>query len=285
MQVLDEKNELGVRCYRMMGDSLADVQSFLELTPRKWSSNSSSSNTAEHSWDLGVGYRGALELTKTGWLAGAQDLSSRLSTFMPPRDKDDSWRYDVAGELPDIGRYLAGDPAHMRRHGHPKGHRPIISIAINIRTTWSIKATQMANFGAAMCAIIDMIEHTGRRVELVATCLGNSNQTRLSCGWTVKKAEDPLDLAAVAFSLAHPAAFRRIGFAMFERSILRNDSLYTLPLTTFKEFDLIDPLPGTYCIDGLNNHQTRARTIEDALALAVELVNTAAGEELVTLEG
>jgi hypothetical protein len=86
---------------------------------------------------------------------------------MPARDKEDSWRYDVAGELPDIGRFLAGDPAHMKRHGHPKGHRPIISLAINVIANAMITAQQMANYGAALVTVVDQIENAGRRVDLV----------------------------------------------------------------------------------------------------------------------
>jgi hypothetical protein len=269
------------RYYRAMGESLDDVQQWLRTSPKTWSSSSSVMNRASESWSLGVEYDQALKLAQLGWSEGAKDLSDRLAAHMPPRDKEDSWRYDVAGELPDIGRYLAGDPAHMRRHGHPKGHRPIISIAVNIRLQASVKASAMANYGAALVAIIDRLEHTGRRVELIATFATEQGKARVSCGWLVKKAGDPLDLAAVAFSIAHPAASRRIGFAMYEHSAVPTNSGYGYGLT-LREEDLIDPLPGTYCLSGLNDNTTRCHSLDDAIAFVRAQVNKAAGEELVT---
>lgn len=274
----------GKRHCRVMCDSIADVQRWLKTTPRVWSSASSNSNGSGHSWDLGVGYVGAEALLETGWREGAKDLGDRLAAYMPPRDKADSWRYDIAGELPDIGRFLAGDPAHMKRHGHPKGHHPIISIAVNIRVQCTVKASAMANYGAAMVAIIDKLEHSGRRVELAVTFASTMRHVvRVSCGWTVKQADDPVDLAAVAFSLAHPSASRRIGFAMAER--MPKDTQcgsYGFDLV-LDEDDLIDPMPGTYCIEGLRNNTSRCLTLDDALVFVAKQINDAAGEDLVTV--
>lgn len=280
--IRDEKlGNAQTRHYRVMCDNLEDVQHWLRTSPRTWSSNSSQSLAAGREWTLGVNYEQALELARKGWSEGAKDLSSRLEAHMPPRDKEDSWRYDVAGELPDIGRFLAGDPAHMRRHGHPKGHKPILAIAVNIRLMCSVKASAMANYGAALVAVIDRLEHMGRRVELTATFATQQSYSRVSCGWTVKKAEDPMDLAAVAFSIAHPAASRRIGFAMYEHCKVPQDSGYGRGLT-LNEHDLIDPLPGTYCLAGLNDDTRRCHTLDDAIEFVCAQVNKAAGEELIT---
>lgn len=279
MIIRDEKLG-GTRHYRAMGSGLADVQRWLRESPKTWRSNSSREYSS-HEWTLGVSYDDALRLAERGWSEGAKDLSDRLAAHMPPRDKEDSWCYDVAGELPDIGRYLAGDPAHMRRHGHPKGHRPILSLAVNIRLQCSVKASAMANYGAALVAVIDQLEHHGRRVELLVTFATEQNGARVSCGWTVKQAEDALDLAAVAFSVAHPAASRRIGFAMYEHCDVPQHSGYGYTLV-LKEEDLIDPLPGTYCLPGLNAATSRCHTLDDAIAFVRDQVNKAAGEELVT---
>lgn len=272
------------RHYRVMCDSLDDVQHWLRESPKLWSATSSQSYNS-HDWTLGVDYERALELARKGWSEGAKDLSDRLAAHMPSPDKEDTWRYDVAGELPDVGRFLAGDPACMRRHGHPKGHRPILSIAVNIRLQCSVKASAMANYGAALVAVIDQLEHVGRRVELTATFATLCNNVRLSTGWTVKQAGDPLDLAAVAFSLAHPAASRRIGFAMYEHTPRVIESYGYGRGITITEKDLVDPLPGTFCIPGLNDETTRCHTLEDAIVFVRDQINKAAGEELVTVEG
>jgi hypothetical protein len=271
-----------VRYWRAIGDNLNDVQQWLANTPPTWSSRTSITAKAEKDWDLGVGYEGALKLAETGWSEGAKDLSDRLATHMPTRDHEDSWRYDVAGELPDIGRFLAGDPMHMRRHGHPKGHQPIISLLVRICCAGATKASAFANYGTALCAIVDQLENMGRRVEVNVTDVSECNGTRVSLGWTVKHAEDSLDLAAIAFSLAHPAASRRIGFAMTERCGARETYSYGRPLKPTAA-DWIDPLPGMYCIDGVG--MVIGLTLDQAIAMVVKQVNDAAGETLVTVEG
>jgi hypothetical protein len=282
MIIRDDKID-GTRHWRALGENLDDVQRWLRDTPNKWRITASRDSGFGREWALGVSYDQALELARTGWSEGAKDLSDRLAAHMPPRDKEDSWRYDVAGELPDIGRYLAGDPVHMRRHGHPKGHQPIVSIAVNIRLQSNVKASAMANYGAALVAVIDQIEHHGKRVELMVTFATRQTGSRVSAGWMVKRAEDALDLAAVAFSVAHPAASRRIGFAMYEHSDVPATRGYGGTLT-LGENDLIDPLPGTYCLSGLNDTLGRCHTLDDAITFVRDQVNAAAGEELVTIE-
>jgi hypothetical protein len=264
------------------GESLADVQHWIANSPQTWTSTQSRSNAATQSWDLGVGYSGAMELARKGWSEGAKDLSDRLAAHMPARDKEDSWRYDVAGELPDIGRFLAGDPAHMKRHGHPKGHRPIISLAINVVANAMITAQQMANYGAALVTIVDQIENAGRRVDLVCAFAARQFGVKNVIGWQVKHAEDSLDLAAIAFSLGHPAALRRIGFAMIEHSATRTCPGYGHS-TTITPDDIPEAMPGVLCLSGIGTCSHRCRTLDDAIAFATEQVNTAAGEELVTI--
>lgn len=254
----------------------------------RWDSDSRSKHDSEYKWDFGLGWERTQELARKGWSEGAQNLSSKLAVHMPNNEHIDSWRYDVAGELPDIGRYLAGDPVHMRRHGHPKGHRPIISLFINNWITCMIKADQMANYGAALVAIVDQLENMGRRVELLGGTIAQSNVRRdvmMSATWKVKAAEDPLDLATVAFAVAHPAASRRFGWSLWETTAAPKDSGYGFGLgPDATEADLVDPLPGTLIIPGLKHNHARCLTLDDALAFASEQINSAAGEQLVSIE-
>jgi hypothetical protein len=284
MRIRDENLD-GTRHYRMHGESLAEVQDWIRKEPKRWSTTASRTNSPSQSWDLGVGYDGAMRLAEHGWSEGAKDLSDRLEAHLPSLDKTDTWRYDVAGERPDIGRHLSGDPASMMRHGHPKGHKPILSLAVNIRVSCVVKAAAMANFGAAMVATIDKLEHVGRRVELVSAFSSRVRMLdRVTGSWIVKRAEDPLDLAAVAFSIAHPAASRRIGFAMFERSAVPQCSAYGYDLV-MGENDMVDPLPGTLFLEGLRNNTNRCHTLSDAVLFVRDQINKAAGEDLVTVEG
>lgn len=276
----------GRKRHRIYFDSQIEAADYLRDTPSNWKKTSAIQPSA--SWDFNVGVSGAQELARKGWSEGAKDLSDRLAAHMPARDHVDSWRYDVAGELPDIGRFLAGDPAHMRRHGHPKGHKPIISLCVNNWIACTTTATQMANYGAAMVNIIDQLENSGRRVELTAGCIAQhfSTKAMMSATWRVKAAQDPLDIGAVAFAVAHPAASRRFGWLLWERTDAPTDPYYGLGIgKASDEDDLIDPYPGTLVLPGLKMSGSSCNTLEQAIVFVAAQVNEAAGEELVTVEG
>lgn len=285
MLIIDERKAKVPR-WKVMFESLDEVQQWLRDTPRKWTVSSSVRESGGRSWDLGAGWEGALKLARNGWLEGVKDISDKLALKPPQLSDEPRWRYDVAGELPDIGRFLAGDPAHMKRHGHPKGHRPVISLAIGANAVAMVSAEQMANYGAAMVAVIDQLESTGRRVEAYATFVSVSGGSRICPYWLVKRAEDALDLSALAFSLSHPAAFRRLGFAIYERSAFETWWGYGSSCSSTLD-DLIDPMPNTLAISGLADgiHACRCNTLDGAIELAAEQINGAAGEELVTVEG
>jgi hypothetical protein len=277
----------GVRRAKLYFDSQIEAADFLRGTSSKW--GRASSTQPSRDWDFNLDAEGTQELARRGWSEGAKNLGDVLAVHMPERDNVDSWRYDVAGELPDIGRYLAGDPAHMRRHGHPKGHRPIISLFINNWIVCFTKAQQMANYGAAIVAMVDQLENSGRRVEVTAGTIaesGSSGRTMMSATWRVKAAEDALDLGALAFAVAHPAASRRFGWKLWERTDAPRDSMYGTGLgRVATEADLVDPMPGTLMLNGIKMDGARCNTLAQALAFAAEQINAAAGEKLVTVEG
>lgn len=267
--------------YKVHGESLQDVVHWLRTTPARWASPSSLVTGRGDSWDFGVGYEGALALADKGWPEGVTMLADSLSVLPPVNADVSSWRYDVAGELPDIGRFLAGDPACMKRHGHPKGRQPILALAIPIVVAAGVPAKEMANYGAAIVSLVDRLEASGRRVEVRATHIGDVTSGIVAASFTAKQAEDPVDLSALAFSLGHPAASRRITFGMIERSHLRKTGYYGLPIKETEDH-LIDPVPGTIVMQRMAPGSCRTPT--DAMVTVLRSFNKAAGEELAVME-
>lgn len=264
-----------------MADDLSDLQRWIVASPRKWRSNSSHKDAARDNWDLNLGYEGAVAMAKTGWHDGAMKIDN-LVVNERGKDRTSTWRYDVAGERPDVGRYLSGDPACMMRHGHPKGNKPVITIAANIGAMGSVTATSKMYYGAAIVAIVDKLEHSGKRVEFIAnSCATMDDKSVFSLSWMVKQADDHLDLAALAFSVAHPACHRRLVFAARERCTLKEPSAYGRIRALTTDW-LIYPSPNTLCIPGL--YDTNIQSLNQAMKLVAEQINSAAGEELVTLE-
>jgi hypothetical protein len=157
------------------------------------------------------------------------------------------------------------------------GSAPVLHLIVNVVASCQVRGEQMANYGAAITGLMDRLENSGRRIHLdCVMAIRASNESRLSMGWNVKKASEPVDLAEVAFSIAHPAASRRIGLAMMERCPSDTQhgaygySCDGLPC------DVPDYTDGTMIIDGVSHEPRRCNSPKDALRYAIEQVNKAA---------
>ena len=146
---------------------------------------------------------------------------------------------DLVGMLPSVPAYLSGDPAAMLTWQETSAPRPVIQIVIQMTYSAGTTAQQVYRRGAAICALVDLMEQRGARVEIVGA-LSNRGSNRgerdrhLDMHVTVKRPDQPLDLDLIAFVFAHPASFRRIGFAAEEQ------------ICTTAEQDIFGITSGTY---------------------------------------
>lgn len=201
-------------------DDLYELTGWLAATPALWRSRNSETNRALPEWDLGVGYAGALKLARDGWSEGARNVE--FSDAQPLAAAMLKTKVlDFAGELPDIGRYVSGEPMHMT--SHRRKERPIVHLVVNLWASGGTSARTFTTYGRALLALVDQLESGGHRVELDVVFPTAPKGHVVCAGWKVKRAADALDPAALAFSIAHPAAMRRLGFAMVERAPLAAD--------------------------------------------------------------
>ena len=123
--------------------------------------------------------------------------------------------YDVAGETPDVARFVAGDPCCMvTRRPSARTARPIVRLLVHIGARAEVTATQKINRGAAIVALIDGLEDAGQRVEVtVCAAAKHYNKATYAMRATVKRADEPSNRDVLAFALVSPAAQRRIDFA------------------------------------------------------------------------
>lgn len=285
--------------WRLRCDSLPDLERWLDATPRVWDASTSTSGGRSNSWDLGAGWEGSKSLAHKGWSEGADLVRSIASRIMakPTSERAPRWGYDVAGDIPDVGRFMAGRPDNMRRRRKTFGQSPIITICVNQSVSGGTSAEAFKNYGAALLATIDQIEASGRRVELwsgFAALLGNRRDKLASVLTRIKAADEPVDLGALAFGVAHPAFFRRLGFAILERTPRDHETWgYGSCGNWTGSDDLIEGPETALMIDGLGHgNDGKCATIEGAMKLATTQINRAAvaqgavgvGEALVEME-
>lgn len=266
-----------------MGDDATDVAHWLEQTPRQWRQKSSMADGRSHHWDLSAGYDGAVRLAAQGWSEGVKQVDDVLRVgFKRAQERAPRVVHDVAGHLPDVGRYLSGDPLHMIHSGRDKGAGSTMHIIINTVCSAATRAEQFINYGAAIVAMIDELENSGKRVHLDVASVFNLNRRIGVFGWTVKQSRDALDIGAVAFAISHPAAFRRLQFAMAERTprSMESSSYGTCGNLT-NEIAAVMDAPHALLMNGVgeNAYRGRSLTLEDASALAREQLERA--EQLV----
>jgi hypothetical protein len=70
--------------------------------------------------------------------------------------------------------------------------------------------------GAAICALVEALEMSGRRAEVIMACGVRNGANTYSITVPVKEPDQPLDMDRLAFMLCHPAVLRRFVFSLME---------------------------------------------------------------------
>jgi hypothetical protein len=205
-------------------NSLSEIPAWLDAHPRAQGCNNASQDSEyrpSDSWDLGLGYKGAVEMTGRGgdWEEGAKRMKEVTVIMGNLKRNEPSLQLDtdVCGFAVDVGSYLAGDPCCMWNEGEDDSRPvPIIKIGVNTFMSAAIKSEQRVNYGAAILSVIDSIEETGARVELWAGLGSQSSEIKTDFRALVKPAHEHWSPGTAAFALAHPAFNRRIMFRIGE---------------------------------------------------------------------
>jgi hypothetical protein len=133
------------------------------------------------------------------FLHGARDMSGMAMVW------------DVAGDEPDIDRYLQGEPENMVSYvpDEKVAHGKIVTIAVNVSASHNHSPQAIERRGAAIVALIDLIEESGRRAEVFACCALENRRNSYQMKVCIKRSEAPLDMTRLVYALVHPSMLRR----------------------------------------------------------------------------
>lgn len=282
---MQERIDPKARTARYWFESLAELERYLEIAPRTWKHlHSSNKPSPSNTWDLGASYSDAARLARDGWLEGARDAQDTLKT-MPPQTPAPAMRNDFYGHMPHVARYCAGAPDNMIRHANPPRHGTgaTLTIAVAITANWRTNARYMRNFGLGIARYVNQLEMDGTRCEIIGVIsthkTGDYTHWNTAHAWRIKYADQPLDLAVLAFAIGHPAMFRRLGFALLERCAAPPASNYGVSRDT-RLSDVINIAPGAVVLNGMKDANTHATTPEKALAYVSAQIEKAIEERL-----
>ena len=214
-----ENGDTRIRAY-----SVSEYSNWLDNQPHVDGSPKESKCSPRKSWDLNLGFKGAMEMGKEGgyWPEGTKRMLGALEVqrALNAEHLDQVREFDVAGRDLDVPELLAENPEHweLPEEGPPK---PVTSIFCYIGAAALVDAKTMANVGAAVMSAVETIEMDGTRCELwagVAVPQTSREDSKLAHIEVMLKGPDqPFNAASFAFAMSHPAFFRRLVFANMER--------------------------------------------------------------------
>lgn len=128
------------------------------------------------------------------------------------------WDTAPVGAFPCIPAYAAGVPEDMFAQSElaPPVSSPIVRIVVNMSASSSIDPQSIINRGAAIVTLVDQIQASGKRVELIAVKHGRSTKDRYVWQVTIKRPEEPVDMDRVGLAFATPIMLRRFFFRVME---------------------------------------------------------------------
>ena len=154
----------------------------------------------------------AIKMAVEGWPDGAAraaKIRDRINASHPTMRR--MTRYSVAGALPNIGRYLSGNPACMRVMTSDKSRqRPIMTLIASVTANVMIEANQLLWRAAVVAAIVDAVEGAGFACEVIAVSNSEANGVNQAVLVNAKNSHQPADISRLAYSLGHPSFFRRL---------------------------------------------------------------------------
>lgn len=161
--------------------------------------------TLVHRWEDGAK---DIDAMRADMLKGERRMATRtVRRPVPPG------RVDVAGVA--AGNPRAGFIARKAVRDTRNAKGKVVRVLVNVSAAGAVSASAIKRRGAAILALVDMLQARGLRVEVLGTFQSVASG-RLEYRWTVKAANANTSLTSLAFGLAHPSMLRRVIFSLME---------------------------------------------------------------------
>jgi hypothetical protein len=179
------------------------------------------SHKRDHGFMHSDSWEAAVKLTKDGWPEGeakARAYSARLFNLLAAQVQQPRYIYDVEGMSFDTARVIAGEPEPWIQEYHEVVPAPgrVLRVVYNFNASGAVSTDVIITRGAVAVALVQLLEHAGHSVELIAREDSASGGWQSKVNIVIKRAGQPLNLSEVAFALAHPSMLRRFDFALYE---------------------------------------------------------------------
>jgi hypothetical protein len=172
----------------------------------------------------------AVRLCNEGWPEGVESVSEVLEgvqldpALLMSANRIESY-FDVAGDEPDIDRFLVGDPENMVVYTNGlQTHGTILDIVLNVGQHAYVDKQEIINRGASVLAAVEALRAHGYSIGVMAVerCSGsryyydNSPNKIMQYSIPILAPGEAVNVDTLAFSTMHPSFLRRLLFAANE---------------------------------------------------------------------
>jgi hypothetical protein len=162
----------------------------------------------------------ALDLLENGWDAGAKQLEQKLQAMKKDSYVSQRKCYNsVAGFQPNVALFMAGVPTNMINQRMVPKKQKVVKVTKAISYLGNVSASEIMRESAKAVQIVQKLEAMGYRVDLNVIRMNSADngRTNYACKINIKKPSERLNIAKMAFALAHPSMLRRFMFGWTER--------------------------------------------------------------------
>ncbi|GGG66129.1 DUF7192 family protein [Epilithonimonas arachidiradicis] len=198
-----------------------NLQDFWDFSFRESISYKKDSRKPASEWYGGVTWEQTKKLATSGWWEGMEkvrSITAELSEVVATKIVRYDPEYCFAGNVVDVGMFLSNSPEYFltKQIAEQEIKGKIVTIVCNISVSAAINSDVIIQKGAMVCALVDALEMSGYRCEIILNETSQYYESKLEVDVCIKKSNQSLNFAELAFCLAHPAMLRRIMFSVAE---------------------------------------------------------------------
>ena len=175
----------------------------------------------------------AMELFNNGWTEKADEIRRDFVKFERAQERQVSYEKSrpttsVVGFTPHVPNAVLGLPNSMIHTERQPMKAKVVRIVYNMSMNANTEADDIMRTGLAVLKIAYSLERQGMRVRVdVNPYLAKSGDEKTCLLVSVKDWRQQIDIKKVAFPMAHPSMFRRLGFRWLETTPNLSNSSWT----------------------------------------------------------
>lgn len=181
-----------------------------------------SKKNGDGDWSGTDTFEEAMSLFNNGWTEKVEEIRKGLVQFEKANERNVSYQKNrpttsVVGFTPHVPNAIMGLPNSMIMTERTPMKAKAVRIIYNMSMNCGTDARDILNAGLVVLKIAYSMEMKGYRVRIDALPFSaNKSREEAACIVCVKDWRQHIDIKKVAFPIANPAMFRRLGFRWLE---------------------------------------------------------------------